>query len=194
MPTQSSAERRLEKEKQLQARLDYIRKRFKPVDFLRYDCHPMLHAVPKLAYFGVALTNDELLKYATDINLYPNFTDKTEETCHIWAFEQSVKFLSKKIGFPFELRMPLNPDFQWNIALYSNFVVQDRRLIDEDEEAVVKLILKNMGLPEGRMALWHYDFEDGNLDMRCRPWKPPSEGAVKKMQEVYKELELEHKS
>ncbi|KAI0085534.1 hypothetical protein BDY19DRAFT_965493 [Irpex rosettiformis] len=85
--------------------------------------------------------------------------------------------------------MPLNPDFEWNIALYSNYVLEDEKLIYEDEETVVKWLLETLKFPEGRMALWHYDFFDGNLEMRCRPWTPPSEEVVKRMDKVYKARE-----
>ncbi|KAI0085535.1 hypothetical protein BDY19DRAFT_439732 [Irpex rosettiformis] len=181
--------RQAEDEERLKAKIDYIRKRFKPVEFLPYDCHPMLHAVPKLAYYGIAVTTDELLKFATENKLYPNFKDKTDATCRLWALDSAVKLLSVSVKFPLELRMPLNPDFEWNIALYSNYVVEDERLIEEDEETVVNWLLDTLKLPTSRIPVWHYDFFDGNLEMRCSPWTPPSEEIVKRMDAFYKARE-----
>ncbi|KAI0082910.1 hypothetical protein BDY19DRAFT_911006, partial [Irpex rosettiformis] len=123
-------------EKTLEANIDYIRKRFKAVDFLRPDCHPDLQPVPYLAYYGVAVTRDELYDYATRKGLQPDPWYESEVGRRLCMYRAAVKLLSAKIEFPFELRMPLNPDFQWNIALYSNYVVDDEKLIPEDEEFV----------------------------------------------------------
>ncbi|KAI0087509.1 hypothetical protein BDY19DRAFT_1058006 [Irpex rosettiformis] len=180
------------KNENLEANIDYIRKRFKAVDFLRPDCHPDLQPVPCLAYYGVAVTRDELYDYATRKGLQPDPWCESEVGRRLCMYRAATKLLSAKIEFPFELRMPLNPDFQWNIALYSNYAVDDEKLIPEDEEFVVTSILKEMNLPEDRFALWHYDYLDGKEEMRCQPWTPPSKELVQQLRERYKECEHEY--
>ena len=120
----------------------YVRDRFKPFNFIQPDCHPTLHAVPFLAYFGIAITRQELYDYATSRNLRPPpiYDGKTEIVRNIWFFETSIEMMGKKFNYPLQLRMPLNADYQWNVAVYSNFEVEEERLVDEDEARLVQMI------------------------------------------------------
>ena len=81
--------------------------------------------------------------------------------------------MGKKFNYPLQLRMPLNADYQWNVALYSNFEVEEERLVDEDEARLVQMIREEMNIPKDREALWHYDGQSGSIEMRCRPWRLP---------------------
>ena len=171
-------------------RLEHIRQRFKPLYFVQPDCHPALHAVPLLAYYGVAVTKDELHDYAMRIELHPppSYDGKPELLRRLWSVEAAVKYMSMKFKFQLHLRVPLSVDYHWNVALYSNYVADVEKLIDNDEARLVRLILREMRLPEGRGALWHYDTQSGSIRMRRRAWKLPSKETRAEIREAYAEL------
>ena len=53
-----------------------IRQRCKPLPFIPYDCNTYLFEAPKLAYYGVAVTGDELYAFAERHELCPEPEDK----------------------------------------------------------------------------------------------------------------------
>ena len=175
---------------QLKKRIDHIRERYQPTDFVQPDCHPSLHVEPLLAYYGVAVTREELLDYATSLKLRfpPIYEGKCEVVRNFWAFEAAVRHMSKKFNFRLHLRMPLNVDYQWNVALYSNYVVAQGRLIREDEARLTQMIQEEMGLPRDRKALWHYDSEEGTILMRTWTWKLPSKETQEEIRKAYAKL------
>ena len=175
---------------QLKAHIEHIRQRYKPLYFVQPDCHPALHAVPLLTYYGVAVTKDELHDYAMRIELHPppSYDGKPEPLRRLWSVEAAVKYMSMKFKFQLHLRVPLSVDYHWNVALYSNYVADVEKLIDNDEARLVRLILREIRLPEGRGALWHYDTQSGSIEMRCWTWKLPSKETRDEIREAYAEL------
>ena len=93
--------------------------------------------------------------------------------------------MGKKFNYPLQLRMPLNADYQWNVAVYSNFEVEEERLVDEDEARLVQMIREEMNIPKDREALWHYDGQSGSIEMRCRPWRLPSKRKIEEIRKIY---------
>ena len=96
-----------------------------------------------------------------------------------------MKLLSKKVGWTLELHTPINPYLHWTVTLYSNYTIPVRRLSEDDETEVVVTILEELNLPEERDAFWHYDCFDGDVEMRLKPWKEPSEKVKRDMKKLY---------
>ena len=85
--------------------------------------------------------------------------------------------------------MPLSAsEYQWNVALYSNYTADVEKLVDEDEVLLVRLIRKEMRIPRNRKALWHYDYEEGSINMRCTLWKLPSKETEDQIRKAYADL------
>ena len=66
-----------------------------------------------LAYYGVAITREEIYNYAMLQNLRqpPIYDRKIKVMRNLWSSETSIELMGKKFNFPLQLRMPLNVDY-----------------------------------------------------------------------------------
>ncbi|KAI0340291.1 hypothetical protein BDW22DRAFT_1430904 [Trametopsis cervina] len=148
---------------------------FKGRPFILPECHPCLRPDPWVVYYGIGISQKELEAYARKIGFFPNNYGPTETTQWLHAWRRSVAYLSQKANHTLDLRVPVSPDYDLVISVYSNMEYVNTPLQVDHENEVIDIILEEFELGEyGRDALWHYDLHDyeGILQLA---WTPPSE-------------------
>ncbi|KAI0085295.1 hypothetical protein BDY19DRAFT_449951 [Irpex rosettiformis] len=152
-----------------------LEERYQPSRVQPPNTHPVLQAVPKLAYYGVGVTEDELEEYVLGpSNVYRPDPRFSNEICVLIAFGRLVKLLSKAVGFQLKLEVLVSPKYDMAISFYSNYEFEDKQLPYEDEQKKIYTIMRILGLPMERCGEWHYAYDRGTFDLRTKPWEQPS--------------------
>ncbi len=77
------------------------------------------------------------------------------------------------------------------VALYSNFVVNRKRLPAEEESVILGVIADELELPEDRLPLWYHDIRFGCEEMRVDPWYPLTREQMSPLIKAYEEIGIE---
>ncbi|KAI0084597.1 hypothetical protein BDY19DRAFT_1051114 [Irpex rosettiformis] len=157
-----------------------LEERYQPSRVQPPNTHPILQAVPKLAYYGVGVTADELEEYVLGpSNLYrsdPRF-----------GADILVRRLSKKVGFRLKLEVLVSPKYDMAISFYSNYEFEDKQLPYENEQTKIYTIMRILGLPKERCGEWHYAYDCGTFDLRTKPWERPTQKEWDTIKRLYAE-------
>ncbi|KAI0684013.1 hypothetical protein BC835DRAFT_673759 [Cytidiella melzeri] len=151
-------------------------KRYKATKYLTYACNPILHQYPRLAYFGVGVTKDELIAYVHKHDLLYKHPDPKIDSRIDYgqrmaqSWRTAAERLSDIVEFDVDMRLPRSPDYDMVVALYSNYDLEDEGLEEEDEVEVLRLIQEELGITSP--GLWHFAYETQGC--RRLPWIPPT--------------------
>ncbi|KAI0684003.1 hypothetical protein BC835DRAFT_673151 [Cytidiella melzeri] len=151
-------------------------KHYKATKHLTYACNPILHEYPRLAFFGVGVTEDVLIAYVHKHDLLYKHTDPKidsridDDQRMAQSWRNAAKRLSDIVEFDVEMRLPLSPDYDMVVALYSNYDLEETVLLEEDEVEVLRLIQEELGITSP--GLWHFAWETQGC--RRLPWIPPT--------------------
>ncbi|KAI0084596.1 hypothetical protein BDY19DRAFT_970064 [Irpex rosettiformis] len=152
------------------------------------NTHAMLQAVPRLAYYGIGMTEDELEEYVIKKRIYRSDPRFGVDMCVQFAFNRLVKLLSKAVGFRLKLEVLISPKYDMAISFYSNYEFEDKQLPYEDEQKKIHTIMRILGLPKERCGEWHYAYDSyGSFDLRTKPWVRPSQKEWDTIKRLYAE-------
>lgn len=105
-----------------------------------------------MLHYGVACNISEILAWEKNMAYQPQPGDPCpEETARhrLW-------FYLKARRIDCNIAHVLSPDYDFVIALYSNHDQFEKQPVAEDEERCLRIIWKQLGLPE-RRPMWYWD-------------------------------------
>lgn len=116
---------------------------------------------PPLIHFAIPVHIFDLYKYADKhglIDYYPNFPRVPSPVSAIVATDH----LSQVVQYELEFGWPFEPTAECGIilSLYDNFTIQEKMLIDEDQEDVVQMVREELGLDKSVRPKWYFDADD----------------------------------
>ncbi|KAF8554109.1 hypothetical protein OG21DRAFT_1484899 [Imleria badia] len=77
--------------------------------------------------------------------------------------------LSQEVEYELEFGWPFGPTADCGVilSLYDNYTVEEKVLIDEDQEDVIQMVQEELGLDKSVRPKWYFDALD--------PWEPDDE-------------------
>ncbi|KAF8551488.1 hypothetical protein OG21DRAFT_1512638 [Imleria badia] len=126
---------------------------------------------PSLIHFAIPIHDVVLYQYAEKHNLnkyYPCDPDVISPTTLLFATDR----LSEEVQYELELSFPfdITADCDVVLSLYSNYTMEEKMLIDEDQEDVIQLVQEELGLDKSVRPKWYFDADD--------PWDPEEEDRI----------------
>ncbi|KAI0262096.1 hypothetical protein BC834DRAFT_409299 [Gloeopeniophorella convolvens] len=125
---------------------------------------------PRLLQYGIPITADHLVAYASKRNLWPK-GKMTRAEKRLLAFDNCIIHLSKRVDWLLEMRSVYSVEHRMVLALYTNYELA--QLIQEHEDEVLKLISEEIGV--SATPMWYYDildYDDGYLALHDPPKMP----------------------
>lgn len=131
-------------------------RRYKSTPQLRTKCNPWILEWPRLVYWGIGVTADQLTDYARRRNLYDH-NDHSRD-CPLRAWQRAVERLNRNLDIKVCLRYTISPDYDFVIGLFSNLDLCDPSFTvygKEDERPITDAIQRKMRVVSP--PLWHLD-------------------------------------
>ena len=110
-----------------------------------------------LVHFAIPLDVIVLYEYADKHNLSNHL---------VLAPITATELLSQEVRYELDLCWPFGPTADCGVilGLYTNYTMEEKRLIDEDQEDVIQLVQEELGLDKSIRPKWYFDALD--------PWEP----------------------
>ncbi|KAF8546049.1 hypothetical protein OG21DRAFT_1518378 [Imleria badia] len=120
---------------------------------------------PSLVHFAIPLDIDILYEYADKHNLteyLPRFPNVISPES---AFK-ATELLSQVVECELDFRWPFGATADCGIilGLYTNYTMEEKMLVDEDQEDVIQMVQEELGLDKSVRPKWYFDALD--------PWEP----------------------
>ena len=123
---------------------------------------------PPLVHFAIPIDVDVLYQYANEYGL-------TEYLPHLPNMISAktpfvvTEHLSRYVDYELDLRFPFpyTAESGLILALYNNFNMKSKKLIEEDQEDVIEMVQEALGLHESLRPKWYFDVFD--------TWDPDSD-------------------
>ncbi|KAH0826802.1 hypothetical protein J3R83DRAFT_5225 [Lanmaoa asiatica] len=121
-----------------------------------------------LVHFAIPIDITVLYSYAEKhgLNEYsanlPNIVSPVSVLVATEHLSEDVQY-ELDFGWPFEL----TADCDVILALYNNYTMEEKMLIDEDQEDVIQMVQEALGLDKSIRPKWYFDIHD--------PWLPDDE-------------------
>ncbi|KAF8554132.1 hypothetical protein OG21DRAFT_1509276 [Imleria badia] len=120
---------------------------------------------PPLVHFAIPLDVDVLYEYADKHNL-TEYLPRVRNVVSPESAFKATKLLSQVVEYELDFCWPFGPTADCGIilSLYDNFTMEEKMLIDEDQEDVIQMVQEELGLDKSMRPKWYFDALD--------PWEP----------------------
>ena len=120
---------------------------------------------PPLVHFAIPVDYPVLYKYAEKNNFLEYFSYKLQIVSPVTALEATER-LSEEVQYELQFCWPFEPtaDCTAVFELYTNYTMEEKRLIDEDQEDVIRMVQEALELDKLVRPKWYFDMHD--------PWQP----------------------
>ena len=120
---------------------------------------------PPLVHFAIPLDVVVLYEYADKHNLSRYLPYVPNVISPESAF-MATELLSQEVQCELDLCWPFaaTADCGIILGLYTNYTMEEKRLIDEDQEDVIQMVQEELGLDKSIRPKWYFDALD--------PWEP----------------------
>jgi len=120
---------------------------------------------PPLVHFAIPIDVVVLYKYAGKHNLTEYFPHLPNIISPKTVFV-ATEHLSQDVQYELDFGWPFEPTADCGVilGLYNNYTMEEKMLIDEDQEDVVQMVQEALGLDRSVRPKWYFDAHD--------PWEP----------------------
>ncbi|KAF8554134.1 hypothetical protein OG21DRAFT_1497254 [Imleria badia] len=116
---------------------------------------------PPLVHFAIPVHIVDLYKYADKhdlIEYIPRFPQVLSPVSALVATDR----LSQEVEYELEFSWPFEhtADCGVILSLYDNYTIEEKMLIDEDQEDVIQMVQEELGLDRSVLPKWYFDWDD----------------------------------
>ncbi|KAF8431213.1 hypothetical protein L210DRAFT_3651280 [Boletus edulis BED1] len=123
---------------------------------------------PPLVHFAFPAAISKLYKYAYKHNLLKFFANFPKMISPVSAFA-ATRHLSDEVQYELEIAWPFGQTADCGVilVLYNNYTMEEKMLINEDQEDVIEMVQEELGYDKSVRPKWYFDFHD--------EWRPGDE-------------------
>ena len=117
---------------------------------------------PPLVHLAIPVDIFDLYKYAEKHNLIEFIPHLPHVPISPVSALSATERLSEAVQYELEFGWPFGPTADCGIilSLYDNYTIEEKMLIDEDQEDVIQLVQEELGLDKSVRPKWYFDVHD----------------------------------
>ncbi|KAI0040606.1 hypothetical protein FA95DRAFT_1683712 [Auriscalpium vulgare] len=117
---------------------------------------------PTLVHFAIPVDFEDLYEYAVRNNIVQRYDQCPGVIMEDYTMWYAVKHLSQTVHYKMGLREAYEhtADSSALLELYSNYSMNRKLLIPEDEDDVVRMVRELLGLDDSVRPKWYFDFNN----------------------------------